>query len=151
MSRAQLISLPQTALDFLASEEGRQGKAAVRLFHGWMERKNRWLNGLTKTDVENFLANPAEKPILATTRNGYRYILFRYLDWLCASELISFDSSWLRVRRQVLPKSAEDFLESLRPTLKPATCGQYRQSLRLIHNWLDHHGIELQTLSTELH
>ncbi len=147
MTRPHVILLPQVALDFLASPEGRHGKAAVRLFHGWMERKNRWLESLTRTDVDRFLANPAEKPILATTRNGYRYILFRYIDWLRARELISFDSGWLRVRRQELAESAEDFLESLRPTLKPATCGHYRQSLRLIHNWLDHNDIAIQTLN----
>ena len=147
MTRPHVIVLPQVAVDFLAAPEGRHGKAAVRLFHGWMERKNRWLESLTRVDVELFLANPAEKPILATTRNGYRYILFRYLDWLRAREFISFDSAWLRVRRQELPESAEHFLESLRPTLKPATCAQYRQSLRLLHNWLAENDIVMQTLN----
>ena len=103
------IQLPQVALDFLSAPEGRNGKRPVRLFHGWMERKNCWLKTLTRDDVDAFLANPAEKPILATTRNGYRYILFRYLDWLRAREFISFDSAWLRVRRQALPESAENF------------------------------------------
>lgn len=93
------------AVGFLAAPEGRHGKAAVRLFHGRMERKHRWLESLKRTDVERFLANPAERPILATTRNGYRYILFRYLDWLRARELISFDSAWLRIRGQELALS----------------------------------------------
>jgi site-specific recombinase XerD len=114
-----------------------------------MQREHRRLESLARSDVERFLANPAEKPILAVTRNNYRYILFRYLDWLRAGDFISFDSAWLRVRRQGLPESAEDFLGSLKPTLKPATCGFYRQSLRLLHNWLDENDIAMQTLSRD--
>jgi site-specific recombinase XerD len=114
-----------------------------------MERNNRWLETLTQADVDSFLANPYKKPIRATTRNGYRYILFRYIDWLHERERISFDSAWLRVRRQGLPPVAEDFLDSLTPTLKPATCQQYRQSLRLLHNWLEANTHSIETLSRE--
>lgn len=48
-----------------------------------------------------------------------------------------------------LPATAEDFLDSLTPTLKPSTCKNYRQSLVLFHNWLASCGHAIQTFSRE--
>lgn len=145
--RKDRIQLPQVALDYLAAPIGQHDRPVIRLFHGWMERKNVWLNSLSQTDIERFLANPAGGPIRALTRNGYRSTMFRYLDWLQARDVIGFDSTWLRVRHQVLPEPAEHFLRSLAPTLRPSTCAQYRGALRLLHNWLDECSVKMQTLS----
>lgn len=46
-----------------------------------------------------------------------------------------------------LPQVAEEYIDSLRVTLKPSTCGNYRQSLFMLHNWLDAHGHSTRTLT----
>lgn len=48
-----------------------------------------------------------------------------------------------------IPELAEHFVDSLRQTLKPSTCLNYRYSLFCFHDWLDHHGHSLETLKRE--
>jgi site-specific recombinase XerD len=70
----------------------------------------------------------------------------RYLDWLYRGGDIDFNADWLRVRHKILCAPAETFLKSLEPTLRPATCQQYRGSIRSLHDWLEKREISLRSL-----
>lgn len=73
---------------------------------------------LAQGQVVELLARPSGKPVTALTRNGYRYLVRRYLEWLHARRLIHFNPAWLRVRRKVLAEPAEKFLASLAPATR---------------------------------
>ena len=143
------VELPEIAEAFLRSPAGAHARKPLGVFHSWLRRNEMDFGRLKPHHVDAFMEKPAGKPVSALTRNGYRYILCRYLDWLHADGAIDFHSGWLRVRRQVLPEAAESFLASLAPTLKPATVLQYRASLRMLHNWLAAEGLEIGALTRE--
>lgn len=127
-------SLPRVAEDFLATPPGRHAARVIRMLHRWMEEEGVGLENLAPRHVDAFLACPSGAAVEAKTRNDYRYKVRRYVDWLHAQGVIGFNADWLRVRHKVLCAPAEAFLASLRPTLRPATCTQYRGSVRSLHD-----------------
>jgi hypothetical protein len=139
--------LPALAEDFLATLPGRHAARVIRMLHRWLDEQGVGLGMLEPGHVDAFLACPSGGLVQAKMRNDYRYKVRRYVDWLHAHGAIGFNADWLRVRHKVLAAPAEDFLASLRPTLRPATCTQYRGSLRSLHDWMDERGLVLEGLS----
>lgn len=141
--------VPDLTAEFLKTPPARHAERVIRMFHRWLTERGVVLAELERKHVDGFLACPAGETISALTRNDYRYKIRRYVDWLHWKGVIDFDAAWLRVRHQMLPAHAEQFLASLEPTLRPATCGQYRGSLRELHNWLAKEERPLETLRRE--
>lgn len=139
------VKLPSSARGYLVPGTPRPTQVFVKAFHRWMQGEGLTLKALQPGDVDRYLARPI-KPL---TRNGYRYQLRRYLDWLFAHGHLGFDAGWLRVRTKPLTPHAERFLAELAPTKQPSTVRQYRQTIRHFHKWLTASGVLIEELTRE--
>ena len=128
--------LPAPARRFLAQPDHRRYNSTVRNLHDWLHRMNIALSELTPAHLKAFVKKPIATTIAKSTRDDRLAQLEPYLLWLHDQGLVPF-----RVHRDVykpypLPDSARDFVNSLRPVRKAATCDAYR-GLRNLHAWLD--------------
>jgi len=121
-------------------------RPVLRLFHGWLQRHNLELRQVTPAHVRRFLERPWRTTVSQHTRKMYRCCLLRYLCWIHDRQRLSFDPECLRPHPKRLPAVADEFITTLRPTLRPGTCGCYVSSLRKFHGWLRAQGIPLRKL-----
>lgn len=140
------IELPACAKAYLRTTTHYGAERVVLLFHRWLLRVERAVSSVTGSDLADFLASPAGRPIRQLTRNGYRYEVRLYLRWLEARGLAGpFEAQELDgYRRQPLPAEVRRFLLFLAPTHRRATVQHYRFTLRRFHHWLGERGLSIE-------
>ena len=142
-----MIKLPPFAQQFLESH--RQSRAAVCVFHRWLQASHRPIRQLQQAEVEVFLARFSSRaPTLSQRRK--RAQLLRYFDWLHSQTLLGFDPrcAWPRCNFP-LPPLAAQFVESLVPVTKKSTVNTYRTNLRQFHIWLTAQGDAVVSLERD--
>jgi site-specific recombinase XerD len=135
--------LPKVAKRFLARRGHRQHSPTVRNFHDWLHRNRIDLGDLTPAHIEAFLRRPISKDLAMPARKGLLKKIAPYLLWLNERGHVRFRLSITAKKTFPLPASARDFIDSLRPVLKPATCAGYVHDLRDFHAWLAAIGLDL--------
>jgi site-specific recombinase XerD len=140
--------LPRSARRFLDSHPDKRKdiERIVRFFHSWLTRHQLAVLTLTPTDIEHFLDRPWRATLTTVSRRSYRGHLMPYLEWLRSRKRLTFDPEYLRLHPQRLPEVAQEFIASLRPTLRPGTCQGYATSLRKLHSWLSVRNVPLPGL-----
>jgi site-specific recombinase XerD len=128
--------LPEVAKRFLATRGHRQHSPAVRNFHDWLHRNRIDLGELTQAHIETFLRRPIARDITVPTRKALLRMIAPYLLWLNEHGQVRFRIAMTARKPFPLPVSARDFIDSLRPVLKPTTCADYLHDLRDFHAWL---------------
>lgn len=128
--------LPEVAKRFLARRGHRQHSPAVRNFHDWLHRNRIDLGELTQAHIETFLRRPIARDITTPTRKALLKMIAPYLLWLNEHGHVRFRIAMTARKPFPLPVSARDFIDSLRPVLKPTTCAGYLHDLRDFHAWL---------------
>jgi site-specific recombinase XerD len=89
------------------------------------------------------LRRPIATLIVTTSRKDRHRRLEPYLRWLHEQGLIPLSLDRGIRKPFVLPDSASDFIDTLRPILKASTCATYGVNLRDLHVWLDAHKLSL--------
>lgn len=130
-------ALPDIARRFLELPGNRRHTPVVRNLHDWLNRCGIPLEELTPGSLERFLRRPIATAIAKTSRKDRHHRLEPYLLWLHEQGLVSFRSDRGVRKPFLLPDSATDFVDTLRPLLKPSTCAGYLVDLRDLHSWLD--------------
>ncbi len=144
--RHMRLPLPEPAQRFLDLPGNRCHAPVVRNLHDWLQRKRIALSDLTPAHLKTFLRRPIATSIAKTAREDRLRRLKPYLLWLHEQGRVHFRAGREVHRPFVLPDIARDFIDTLRPVRKPATCAGYVVDLRDLHAWLAAQGISLDTL-----
>ncbi|MFH0882467.1 MAG: tyrosine-type recombinase/integrase [bacterium] len=141
--------LPEPARRFLDLPGRRRHEPGVRNLHDWMTRKHIDLDELTPAHLEAFSRRPIDRPISKTSREDRLRRLEPYVLWLYEQGLMRFRAK-RRVRKAFeLPQRAMDYVDTLRPVRKPATCTGYIVDLRNLHAWLSAHNLSVDDLDRQ--
>jgi len=122
------------ALNRKTIKEKLRNRPPVRLFYQWMKRRSLSPTELSFQDLQRFFKQQSLK------RWQRQKIIFPYL------KLVSSDFPRL-LRPGYVPPLAQEFIGSLRATLKPATCRNYVASLYRFHNFLVQKNIKIEGLT----
>jgi site-specific recombinase XerD len=136
--------LPEPARRFLKLHGNRQYTPQVHNLHYWMQRKHIALDELTRAHIKAFLRHPIGVPLAKKSQWNLSSRLLPYLLWLYDHGLVHSRLDGQVKRPFTLPQSALDFIDTLRPVLKPRTCDGYVSDLRAFHAWLDASNLDLQ-------
>jgi len=136
--------LPKFAKTFLEKHQGKRHLSAVRRFHRWMQGKGLILKTLTPQHVDDFLRRPAGKDIKDSSRQMLRCTIGPYLLWLHERGLMTFRFKYKIQNPCVLPTCAQDFVNTLRPVLKPASLKHHFHNLRDFHRWLETSNLDIK-------
>ncbi|RPI98126.1 MAG: hypothetical protein EHM32_00145, partial [Spirochaetales bacterium] len=133
----------KTAIAFFESPScDKRRKRAVRSFHAWLRRKRIPLAKLSCEHIEAYLRRPVRREIKKSSRKRLYSDLKPYLQWLNAEKRLSFTPKGKRTPLPV-PRPAMDFIDTLRPVKKRATCLEYSCRLRAFHRWLSSENLSL--------
>ena len=138
--------LPELAEGFLAIRGHRRLEPMLRNLHDWMARKHIELTDLTPAHLEAFLRKPVGAERGKTSREELHRNLEPYLLWLHDQGLVRFRTDRQVRRAFPLPDLAQTFVNAMRPTRKPSTCGGIATDLRDLHAWLTAQDIALAEL-----
>jgi len=143
------LPLPESAERFLGLPGNSRRGPVVRNLHEWLERKHIDLDELTPAHLKVFLKRPIANLIGKHSREDLHRRLEPYLLWLHEQSLVRFN-----LRRDVrkafeLPRSARDFVDTLRPVLKSITCTGYLVDLRDFHAWLTAQKLSIEDLDRQ--
>jgi site-specific recombinase XerD len=141
------LKLPRFALRFLRTRPHRRVRLLVYVLHRWLDRQQLTLAELTPADFRRFLMRPGRVRVTKRIQINYGNLLRGYLKWLYDRGLVPFVPATRRRRPYELPATAREFLASLAPTHRAATCKRYIWSLRKFHAWLDAHELEVHSLT----
>ncbi|MFH1130282.1 MAG: tyrosine-type recombinase/integrase [Pseudomonadota bacterium] len=122
---------------------------AVRLFHKFIQQKKLVPSEVTPAHIQELLSRLSKTELARTTRQGYRYYLYTYLDWLFANGKIGFDPQSVRQHKEYvtpLPHDAQRFVRSL-TTLKPGSLNRYCIILRSFYRWFNEQNGQLSKLT----
>lgn len=138
--------LPEIATRFLRLRGNKRHTSVVRNLHCWLQRKRIAFDELTPAHIEAFIRKPNGVEPKPSSRNNRLYRLEPYLLWLHDRGAVSF-----RIDRGVrkafpIPACASNFVDSVRPVLRAATCNNYLDSMRAFHAWLDASKLGLESL-----
>jgi len=138
--------LPEPAKLFLKLPKNKIHEPVVRNLHDWLERCGIPLAQLTPSSLDRFLQRPIATMIAKTSREDRHRRLEPYLKWLHEQGLVSFRIDRGVRRPFAIPDSAKNFIDTLRPVLKPSTCAGYVVDLRDLHAWLDAQKLSLHDI-----
>jgi site-specific recombinase XerD len=116
----------------------------VRNFHAWLRRNGISIESLSSEHVEAYLRRPVHRVIEKSSRKRLYSDLKPYLQWLHAKGRLSFMPK--DKRALPVPRPAADFIDTLRPVKKRATCLEYACQLRAFHNWLVSENLSLRDI-----
>ena len=111
-----------------------RNKQPVRWFYQWMKRRSLSPAKLSFEDLQRFFQQQSLK------RSQRQKILFPYL------KLVASDFPRL-LRPGYVPPLAQEFIGSLRTSLKSSTCRNYVASLHRFHNFLIQKNIKIEGLT----
>ncbi|MCP4600895.1 MAG: site-specific integrase [Proteobacteria bacterium] len=151
MSRTK-VKLPRAAQSYLNEETPLSPlqKSVIDRFHTWMNQRKLSLEQLQPSHIDSFLNCPDHKTLDPSTQAHYKARLDKYLNWLYQRRLIRFDPKTRRIIYQkTMPLPAAQFVQTLTPRLKPATCKAYRYILLCFHGWLNERGIPIEQLNRQ--
>lgn len=143
MSQTKLL-LPRPAKTFIDTHPGRNRLCVVRRFHRWMSREGLLLKTLTPAHLEDFLRKPGDKDIRDSTRSVLRRTIASYFLWLFDQGYVRFRFDYKAQNTCRLPTSALDYVNTLRPVLKPNSCKHHFHNLRDFHRWLEISNLDIR-------
>ena len=144
--------LPSVARQYIQARKNRKGKAIVARLYDWMAAAKLEVEQLEPWHIDQLLEQPFGTVLGKRTRYDYRGELLRYLQHLYQLGQLGFEPSKLRrgkLQRRPLPELAEQFVQSLEPTLSSGTCHAYRTGLRRFYPWLSKHRIALEDIDRQ--
>jgi len=148
-SRPRILNeIPSFGQEFLGNHPHPSFRHVVFSFHRWLDRRGLELGEVTLRNIYEYLEKPVRRPLRGRTRHDYERRIRKYVSWLDGRGLLSIDASLIGGRRtSPKPQMVEEYVATLEPTLKPATCKLYRACLREFHRWLADIGGDFETLS----
>jgi site-specific recombinase XerD len=141
--------LPSVARAFLSESTILKREIVVPSFHEWMDTWKLVLAALRPSHIQSFLHFQNGRKIAASTRQQYRSVLCRYLEWLHGRGVLRFDPKSLKggsVGRRPVPEPAASYIRTLAPTHKKSSLHGYQVTLRKFHRFLDSHSLSLEKL-----
>lgn len=135
--------VPKLAAKYLRARGNKRYESVVRGFHSWLRRKKVGLVELTPAHIDSYVRRPINRELSATARKSLHARLEPYLLWLHSNGHIKFNPARPIAKPFPLPKTASDFVDSLRPVLKASTCNGYLNDLRDLYAWLAAQNLEI--------
>ncbi len=145
-------TLPRVARQHLRTRKDKKAKTIIARLYDWMGQEQLDVEQLEPWHVDQLLERPFGTLLAKRTRYDYRGELLCYLQRLYELGQLGFDPSKLRrgkLHRRPLPELAEQFTQSLEPTLSRGTCRAYRTGLRRFYPWLSDQRVALEHIDRQ--
>jgi site-specific recombinase XerD len=146
MSRKK-AHLPKTAKAFLDTQnDNKRRENSVRNFHAWLREKKIALSDLTSEHLEAYLRQPIRRALKKSSRKRLYSDVKPYLMWLHDQGFVSFIPQGKARKLLPIPQPMMEFIDTLRPVKKAATCHEYVCQLRGFHTWLALKSLSLRSV-----
>jgi site-specific recombinase XerD len=131
---------------FQAQSCNKEQERTVRNFDAWLSEKNIQVTTLSPKQLAAYLKRPVHRIIKQSSREQLHSGLKPYLHFLHAQGWLSFQPR-RKSKFLVLPKGAKEFIDTLKPVSKKATCENYANALKEFHTWLAAKELSLQDIN----